>query len=87
MVAINYRLNIFGQPNARGLPITDQNFGLYDQRAAVEWISENIAAFGGDPSKIALWGQIRAYFTSRVSFRCLLYRNLGSLSRVLEDLR
>jgi len=55
VVTINYRVNIFGFPNARGLNST--NFALQDQRVAVEWVHENIAAFGGDPSKITLWGQ------------------------------
>ncbi|PYH72311.1 chlorogenic acid esterase precursor [Aspergillus vadensis CBS 113365] len=59
VVAINYRVNIFGFPNAAGLAETQQNlnFGLLDQRFAVEWVRDNIAAFGGDPSKITLWGQ------------------------------
>lgn len=56
MVTTNYRVNIFGYPNARGLN-GETNFALQDQRRAVEWVAENIAAFGGDPSKITLWGQ------------------------------
>lgn len=57
VVTFNYRLNIFGFPNARGIPLTEQNVGLLDQRLAVEWVRDNIAAFGGDPSRITLWGQ------------------------------
>lgn len=56
VVTINYRVNIFGFPNARGLN-GSTNFAQQDQRMAVEWVAENIAAFGGDPSKITLWGQ------------------------------
>ncbi|KAL1587289.1 hypothetical protein WHR41_04432 [Cladosporium halotolerans] len=55
VVSFNYRVNIFGHPNAPGLE--DQNVGLLDQRAAVEWTRDNIAAFGGDPSRIVIWGQ------------------------------
>ena len=55
VVTTNYRVNIFSYPNAAGL--NDTNFGLQDQRAAVEWVAENIASFGGDPTKITLWGQ------------------------------
>ncbi|KAL1874207.1 hypothetical protein Plec18167_006144 [Paecilomyces lecythidis] len=55
VVTINYRVNIFGFPNARGL--TNQNLGILDQRAALEWVRDNIAGFGGDPAKITLWGQ------------------------------
>ncbi|KAJ7853560.1 Alpha/Beta hydrolase protein [Mycena olivaceomarginata] len=56
VVTTNYRVNIFSYPNARGLNGMT-NFGLRDQRAAVEWVAENIATFGGDPRKITLWGQ------------------------------
>lgn len=54
VVSFNYRLNIFGFPSAAGL--TQQNFGLLDQRAAVEWCRTNIAHFGGDPDRMVLWG-------------------------------
>jgi carboxylesterase type B len=55
VVSFNYRVNIFGHPNAAGLD--DPNVGLLDQRAAVEWIRDNIVRFGGDPSRMLLWGQ------------------------------
>ncbi|MCJ1309284.1 hypothetical protein MMC25_002943 [Agyrium rufum] len=57
VVEFNYRLTIFGFPHAAGLPLTGQNLGLLDQRLAIEWVSTNIAAFGGDPKAITLWGQ------------------------------
>lgn len=57
VVTINYRLNIFGFPNARGLADGHQNLGILDQRAALEWVRDNIAAFGGDPDRITQWGQ------------------------------
>ncbi|KAK5130424.1 hypothetical protein LTR08_002122 [Meristemomyces frigidus] len=56
VVTINYRVNIFGFPNARGLN-GSTNFAIQDQRMAVEWVAENILAFGGDPEKLTLWGQ------------------------------
>ncbi|GLA06216.1 hypothetical protein AnigIFM60653_006742 [Aspergillus niger] len=55
VVTINYRVNIFGWPNARGLK--EQNLGIMDQRAALEWVYENIEQFGGDRYKIVQWGQ------------------------------
>ncbi|QKX64570.1 uncharacterized protein TRUGW13939_11745 [Talaromyces rugulosus] len=55
VVTINYRLNIFGNPKSKALKET--SLTLLDVRAAVEWVSENIEAFGGDPGNIMLWGQ------------------------------
>ncbi|KAI8285627.1 hypothetical protein K4K60_001089 [Colletotrichum sp. SAR11_57] len=57
VVAINYRLGLWGFPNAAGLDLKEQNLGLLDQRLAVEWVRDNIAKFGGDPERIVLWGQ------------------------------
>jgi carboxylesterase type B len=56
VVTTNYRVNIFGYPNARALG-DNANFALQDQRMAVEWVQENIVSFGGDPGQITLWGQ------------------------------
>ena len=53
IVSINYRLNIFGFPGAPGLR---QNLGLLDQRLAIEWIRDDIHAFGGDPRRLVLFG-------------------------------
>ncbi|WP_030044817.1 carboxylesterase family protein, partial [Streptomyces resistomycificus] len=53
-VSVNYRLGVEGY----GLfPDTPANPGLRDQLAALEWVHESIAAFGGDPGRITLCGQ------------------------------
>ncbi|CAI7627281.1 unnamed protein product [Penicillium manginii] len=57
VVTINYRLNVFGFPNAPGLEPSKRNLGLQDQRLAIEWIYDNISQFGGDPERIILFGQ------------------------------
>ncbi|CCA75964.1 hypothetical protein PIIN_09960 [Serendipita indica DSM 11827] len=56
-VSINYRLNFYGYADSPALSYNDTNAGLRDQRAAVEWVVANIAAFGGDPVHIVLGGQ------------------------------
>ena len=55
IVTVNYRLNIFGFPNAPSLE--EQNLGILDQRMALEWLRDNVAAFGGDPTAITQGGQ------------------------------
>ncbi|KAI8629804.1 alpha/beta-hydrolase [Xylariaceae sp. FL1651] len=54
VVTFNFRMNIFGFP---GSPETTHNIAFLDQYLAVEWIYENIAAFGGDPRRITIIGQ------------------------------
>ncbi|KAL3487569.1 Alpha/Beta hydrolase protein [Aspergillus germanicus] len=53
VVSFNYRLNIFGFSGAPGTA----NEGLLDQRLALEWTRDNIARFGGDPTRITVFGQ------------------------------
>ena len=48
-------MNIFGFANSPGLP--EKNVGLRDQRLAVEWLRDNIAAFGGDSKRLILSGE------------------------------
>lgn len=55
IIASSYRVGIYGFPDGPGLP--DQNLGILDVRKAVEWVRDNIAKFGGDPSRVMLFGQ------------------------------
>lgn len=62
VVAVGYRLNIFGFLGgsallAEGAGASAGNFGLWDQRLAVEWVKGNIGLFGGDADSITLAGR------------------------------
>ena len=56
VVTINYRLGPFGFL-ALNDGSTNGNYGIADQIAALDWIRANIAAFGGDPTRIVIAGQ------------------------------
>jgi len=62
VVSINYRLNVMGflaHPElTRESGYNESgNYGLMDQQAALRWVQQNIAAFGGDPAKVTVAGQ------------------------------
>ena len=77
-VSINYRVGVFGfmahpdltkesPNNASG------NYGLLDQLAALKWVKNNIAAFGGDPDNVTVAGQS----AGSMSISCLVASPLG----------
>ncbi|KAL6889985.1 Carboxylesterase family domain-containing protein [Trichoderma evansii] len=57
-VSIQYRLGGYGFLNPNEFDGLDavKNTGLLDQRLALEWVQRHIASFGGDPSKVTIWG-------------------------------
>ncbi|KAJ5150234.1 hypothetical protein N7448_001812 [Penicillium atrosanguineum] len=60
VVSFNYRLGVLGYlalPELDAEGTMSGNFGLQDQLAAIRWVKKNIAAFGGDPDNITIWGQ------------------------------
>ncbi len=53
LVSMNYRLGEFGFRGKDG----HANFGLWDQIAALHWVRDNAAAFGGDPDNVTVFGE------------------------------
>ncbi|MGW9631287.1 carboxylesterase/lipase family protein [Agromyces sp. NPDC055520] len=53
-VSVNYRLGSEGFSVLEGAPL---NLGLHDQLAALRWVQREIAAFGGDPDRVTVFGQ------------------------------
>lgn len=63
MVTVNYRmgaLGFFAHPEITKAAAKDEplaNYGLMDQTAALQWVQKNIASFGGDASKVTVFGE------------------------------
>ena len=92
VVMIAYRVDIFGF-----LPLqhkdTPANVGLFDQHMALKWINQNIAAFGGNPNKVTIFGESAGgmsvgYQTLYDGNKGLFYRAIsqsGTVGRTLHD--
>ncbi len=62
VVSMNYRLGVFGFFSHPALTKESSNhasgnYGLLDQAAALQWVRKNIAAFGGDPNNVTIFGE------------------------------
>ncbi len=62
VVTINYRLGVLGflaHPalTAESTDHVSGNYGILDQQAALRWVQRNIASFGGDPSRVTIFGE------------------------------
>ncbi|HEX8429540.1 carboxylesterase/lipase family protein [Hymenobacter sp.] len=61
-ITVNYRLGVFGfmahpELTKESPQHASGNYGLLDQSAALRWVQQNIAAFGGDPKKVTIAGE------------------------------
>ncbi|KAL3848149.1 hypothetical protein ACJMK2_019026 [Sinanodonta woodiana] len=78
VVTLNYRLTVFGFLSTGDNELTG-NYGLWDQHTAIRWAHENIAAFGGDPEKITVFGESAGGIS--VSYQALYPGNSGLVKR------
>src|SRR5580698_3299311 len=87
VVSMNYRLGIFGffshpELTKESPHHASGNYGLEDQAAALQWVRKNIAAFGGDPENVTIFGEsagslsVSALMASPTS-KALLHRAVG----------
>lgn len=72
VVTLNYRLGVFGFLCTLD-PASPGNYGLKDQLAALRWVQNNIATFGGDSKRVTIFGQS----AGSVSILYLLQSNLS----------
>ena len=96
-VTVNYRLGLFGFLAHPGLTKESPhkasgNYGLLDQAAALRWVRENIAAFGGDPKRVTIAGEsagsasVSAQMASPLS-KDLIAGAIGESGSVLSTMR
>ena len=66
LVTINYRLGVLASLRTRSSPRvgpqSSGNYGILDQIAALRWVRDNIAAFGGDPGNVTIFGESAGSF-------------------------
>lgn len=82
VVTINYRLGVFGFLST-GSSLAMGNYGLWDQKLAIEWVKENIESFGGNVDDITIFGESAGGFS--VSLHSLIPENKGLFSRVIAQ--
>ncbi|VDI32935.1 carboxylesterase 2 [Mytilus galloprovincialis] len=82
IVTINYRLGGFGT-FAVGHPAARGNYGLWDQKMALQWVHDNIASFGGNPESVTVFGQSAGACCA--SLQSLIPSNKGLFQRVIAQ--
>ncbi|XP_060598368.1 cholinesterase 1-like [Ruditapes philippinarum] len=81
VVTVNYRLNTFGFLS-NGTK-SSGNLGLWDQKLALQWVHDNIAAFGGDPGKVTLFGNSAG--AASVLYHVMNPTNKGLFQRIITQ--
>ncbi|XP_063531902.1 esterase FE4-like [Cydia strobilella] len=82
LVTLNYRLEVLGFVSME-IPEVPGNAGMKDQVAALKWIKENIANFGGDPDNITIFGESSGAVS--VSHHILSPMTTGLFHRVIQQ--
>src|SRR5580693_6872769 len=87
VVSMNYRLGIFGffshpELTKESPHHASGNYGLQDQAAALQWVRKNIAAFGGDPENVTIFGESAGSFSvsalmASPTSKALMHRAIG----------
>lgn len=80
-ITVNYRLTVFGffahpELTKESPHHASGNYGLLDQAAALQWVQQNIAAFGGDPKKVTIAGESAGSFSVSAQMASPLSKNL-----------
>lgn len=84
VVTLNYRVDILGFLGGEALRSRDPtgstgNYGIQDQRAAMEWVQTNIHAFGGDAKKVMIYGESAG--AGSVSNHVVMKKSFGLFER------
>jgi len=87
VVTINYRLGNFGflgSPTlAKDGDGSTGNYGLQDQRLAMQWVQDNIASFGGDPTTVMVFGESAG--SGSIADHLIMPKSKGLFSRAVME--
>ena len=82
VVTINYRLEVFGFFSTND-GVAPGNYGLWDQKLAIQWVHDNIDSFGGDSQSVTIFGQSAGGFS--VALQAINPNNTGLFQRVIAQ--